>query len=108
MNTYIIKLKTECNKKKIRDRLNQFLRQDIFVSKYNSIQLKLVTNNKIIEIGQNYILDITKNNEVKNLREFIEIEYMNYESNNNDNDKITKLIFNYKKVSKKEYIESFK
>ena len=105
MNSYIIKLRNSCTKEKIRMYVNQFFRRERFAGRYISVQLKFHTNdNNIDYIGSNYLLNIKKPTEVAGYKLFIDINYINY-IKNNSNDSINQVIFSYKPITRKEYLE---
>ena len=72
MNTYIIKLRKDCDLNKIKSSLIRFLRKALFKSRYIAIQLKFYTeNNNIINVGENFIVDTKKADEIKNYKLFL-------------------------------------
>lgn len=104
MNSYVIKVRTVCDKNKMKVYLNLFFRKATIYSRYINIQLKLYTNNNdIIEIGGNYLIDIQKPTEIKSFKLFIEQNFINY-LNHNNGSKVNKVIFSYMKVTNKKYI----
>ena len=85
MKTFIVKLKSELNKNKLRVIITRFLRITPFKTRYVNVQLKLYTlNNTIINVGENFILDVKKEDEIKNFKLYIEHNYLSFSLKNKD------------------------
>ena len=103
-----MKLRTVCNVRKLKLYLTRFFQQEIADSRYIIIQLKLQTvNDNIIKIGENRILDLKNNKELKNYRRNIQGESIQYLSPSYEN-KVNRIIINYTEISRKEYLNIIK
>lgn len=105
MISYVIKTRSECNTTKLSYYISRFFKKGPFDSRYNYVQLNFYTvDNKTIPIGENYLLDIKKDAEVKSYKFYILQQYThNYLNTKNSSSKIEKVVFNYTKSSRKEY-----
>lgn len=110
MISYVIKIRTECNVKKLSYYITRFFKKGQFESRYNHIQLKFYTvNNKIIPIGEDYLLNIKNELEIKSYKFYILQNYIHNYLNENDNgEKIEKIVFDYVKSSRLEYLNHIK
>ena len=106
MISYVINTSTECNTKRLTYYISSFFKRAQFSARYNSIQLKFYTvNNNIIPIGENYLIDIQNELEIKTYKFYLIQNFIHSYSNN---DKVNKVVFYYVKVSKKEYSNHIK
>ena len=107
MISHPIKLRTECTSGKLSYYIFRFFKKGNFVSRYNSIQLYFhMEDNSIIPVGRNYMLDINSELEVKSYRFYL-MQHFTHNFKDNSS-KIVKIVFNYVKVSKKEYLNHIK
>ena len=84
----------------------KFLNTNLFKGKYIVVNLKFYTNeNNLISIGENFNLNINDNSDIKKFRHFIEHNFKLF-LNERAEVNVVKVIFNYRKLSKKEYLEN--
>ena len=105
MISYIINIRSVCNKKKIVSYISRFLKSGEFNSRYIYVQLKFLTdNNNMILIGDKYLLDTQNDREIRTYRFYILQYYsFNYLIENEDK-KIIKVVFDYSEATRKEYL----
>ena len=105
MISYVIKVRKQCNKIRLTYYVKSFFKKGLFNSRYIYVQLKFHTaDNNIISIGDNYILDIKKNREVKSYLFYILQYFCHNYLTENKNDKLDKDVFYYTETTRKEYL----
>ena len=104
MISHVIKLRTDCNLKKLKLYLNRFFDKQLSDSRYIFIQLKLQTeNNNIIKIGNYTLLDIKKVKKINSYKNSIDGDAIKYFSQPKDEDKVTRVVIDYIELSRREY-----
>ena len=108
MNTYIIKLRSECNNAKMRYYVNSFLRNAKIKGRFIKVQIKIVTeNNQPIDLGKNYLIDIANISEVEAYRYYVNQAYNEY-TNSPDSEKIVRIQYVYVSLKKSDYLNKIK
>ena len=108
MISHVIKLRTDCNLKKLKLYLSRFFDRQKHDCRYIFIQLKLQTvSENILKIGDSILLDIKKVKNVNGYKDHIDIYSTKYFSNSND-DKVNKIIIEYTELSRKEYMNQLR
>ena len=108
MISHVIKLRTDCNLKKLKLYLSRFFDRQKHDCRYIFIQLKLQTvSENILKIGDSILLDIKKVKNVNGYKDHIDIYSTKYFSNSND-DKVNKIIIEYIELSRKEYMNQLR
>lgn len=108
MVSYVINPRTECDKNKLRVYITRFFRSALFKTRYIYVQLIFYTQNEPIQIGDNYLLDIKNDSEIKTYKFYI-FQYFEHDFlRSNDNKNINKIVFNYSASNRKEYLKQIK
>ena len=107
MITHVIKLRTVCTARKLSIYITRFFKNGHFESSYYSFQLKFYTANNIYLIGEEYLLNIKKDLEIKSYKFYINQLYL-HDYLENHNEKIEKIVFTYVKRTKSEYLSHIK
>ena len=101
-SAFIINIRTVINSRKIRYYISRFLNNDLFKSRYIQVQVEVISeNNNNIKIGNEFLLDLKNQLEIKSFIFLIEQNYFSY----NIEDKINKIVFKFKDLKKKDYLD---
>ena len=105
---YVIRVRSVLDKNKIRIYVSRFLKSKDFKSRYLKLNVQVYFNNSVTTILENLYLDTKNQKEVRTLKfnvtENILINFPSSELR----ESINKVVFSYKEINKKDYLELIK
>ena len=98
---FIINIRSQINRRKIKYYVTRFLSSEIFKNRYIRVETIVFTNSSRTNIGNEYYLD-TKN--VLDIKSFTFLLQQNFLTLKFE-DEINKFVFEYSEIKRSEYIE---